>query len=54
MLIHFEYDNLHEGILLTPVGFNDSEWNNFVRIISDYSDLFFMMRKHYFCHSVPF
>lgn len=38
MLIRFEYDNLHEGILLTPVGFNDSEWNNFVRIISDYSD----------------
>ena len=48
MLIHFEYDNLHEGILLTPVGFNDSEWNNFVRIISDYSDFIFHDEKTLF------
>ena len=38
MLIRFEYDNLHDGIVLTPVDFTDSEWKSFVRIISDYSD----------------
>ena len=37
MQLRFEFDNYQDNIRIEPIGFTDSEWDGFIRIISDYS-----------------
>ena len=38
MKIRFEYDSVHEEIVLIPSGFSSFEWSSFTRILSDYGE----------------
>ena len=45
MQLNFEYDVYQESICIEPFGFTDSEWDGFVRIISDYSSAILQLDK---------